>query len=297
MDITKVMSLAVLALVLVLAAVVTYYVLSKFVAPPSKLHKGPITVVLPIGTAPYQQEIPVWPPYFQLTNASQIYLSFVNYSLIYGPDNAPIKVLIIYNPVMPPATNFTVLNTDYILNTAKSGLAQYEIVFNVVSFSPTLTPTSPLALAELNVASVAYCLYYNFTDKDYALLFLKEVGSYVGSNTTNIVNLTSIATVQGLLDKLRVSINASACVGRYEHFVLDPAYQYRVLLTLMDYYVPPQYTPNFLTGTSPVNSPIIFILGYNSLTGAYDSTLNNLQLSTLIQNLMMQKFMYEKSTG
>jgi hypothetical protein len=298
MDINKAIGFAILALALVLAAVLTYYILTKFIAPPSTLHRGTTIVVLPVGTGPYQVSIVAWPPYFQLDNASSFYRLFTNYSLVYGPSTAPIKVLIIYNPVMPPATNFTVLNTNYILSTAGSGLVQYEIAFNVFSFMTTSSPTSsPLTIAELNVASVAYCLYYNSTNRDYALLFLKEVGSYVGSNATNIANLTSTAEIQSLLNRLGVSINASTCVSKYEDFVMNSRYQGLVGLTLNAYYVPPYYTPNPLIGTSPINSPIIFILGYNSLTGAYDSTINDLQLPVFIQNLITQKFMYQNITG
>lgn len=157
MDINKVINDAILVLVIILAAVLTYFLLARVVVPPSKLHSGETIITYPpIGTS----GIIVWPPYFQLLNAStvsSIYNTFKNYSLVYGPDTAPIKVLIFYNPILPPATNFSIVNTNYMINTSeKGGLVQYEIVFNIGSFNYSGQP-SPLVLAEENVASVAYC--------------------------------------------------------------------------------------------------------------------------------------------
>ncbi|WP_243675044.1 hypothetical protein [Vulcanisaeta distributa] len=156
MDINKVINDAILVLVIILAAVLTYFLLARVVVPPSKLHSGETIITYPpIGTS----GIIVWPPYFQLLNAStvsSIYNTFKNYSLVYGPDTAPIKVLIFYNPILPPATNFSIVNTNYMINTSEKGLVQYEIVFNIGSFNYSGQP-SPLVLAEENVASVAYC--------------------------------------------------------------------------------------------------------------------------------------------
>ncbi len=293
MDVNKVIDTAIFMLVIILAAVLTYFLLARVVAPPSKLHSGVTEITYPpIGTS----SIVIWPPYFQLDNASLIYAAFSNYSLIYGPSTAPIKVLILYNPVMPPATNFTVNNINYILNTSggKGGLVQYEIAFNVYSYMGTMS-ASPLTTAELNVASVAYCLYFNTTNKDNALLFLNRVGSIIGSNASNIANLTSISSVQSILNSMGININATSCVNEYEQYVMR--YQGEVGLVLSLYYVPPFVTPSPLTYEVPLNSPIVFMLGYNSLTGAYDDTVNNIQLPIFVQNLMTQKFMYQNLSG
>ena len=290
MDINRVIDSAILVLVIILAAVLTYFLLVRVVAPPSKLHSGVTEITYPIGTS----SIVIWPPYFQLDNASLIYNSFSNYSLVYGPSTAPIKVLILYNPVMPPSTNFTANNVNYILSTSRDGLVQYEIAFNVYSYMGTMS-ASPLTTAELNVASVAYCLYFNSTNKDNALLFLSKVGSIIGSNASNIANLTSIASVQSILNGMGINMNATTCVNKYEQFVMK--YQGMVGLVLTLYYVPPFLTPSPLTYEVPINSPVLFMLGYNTLTGAYDDTINNIQLPIFIQNLMTQKFMYQNLSG
>ncbi len=290
MDINKAISSAIIVLVIILAAVLTYFLFARIIAPPSKLHSGLTEIIYPVGTS----GIVVWPPYFQLINESSVYDLFSNYSLIYGPSNAPIKVLILYNPVMPPATNFTVDNLDYILNTSREGLVQYEIAFNVYSYMGTMS-ASPLTTAELNVASVAYCLYYNSTNRDNALLFLSRVGSIIGSNASNIANLTSISSIQSILNGMGINMNATTCVSRYEQYVMK--YQTEVGLVLTLYYVPPFVTPSPLTYEVPINSPVVFILGYNNATGAYDSTINNLQLPIFVQNLMTQRFMYQKLSG
>lgn len=290
MDINKAISSAIIVLVIILAAVLTYFLFARIIAPPSKLHSGLTEIIYPVGTS----GIVVWPPYFQLINESSVYDLFSNYSLIYGPSNAPIKVLILYNPVMPPATNFTVDNLDYILNTSREGLVQYEIAFNVYSYMGTMS-ASPLTTAELNVASVAYCLYYNSTNRDNALLFLSRVGSIIGSNASNIANLTGISSIQSILNGMGINMNATTCVSRYEQYVMK--YQTEVGLVLTLYYVPPFVTPSPLTYEVPINSPVVFILGYNNATGAYDSTINNLQLPIFVQNLMTQRFMYQKLSG
>ncbi len=288
MDINKAIDMAIFALVLILAAVLTYFLLIKIVAPPATLHKG-----LTIIESPYTG-IYAWPPYFQLNNASLIYNDFKNYSLIYGPNSAPIKVLILLNPVMYPATNFTVLNADYIMNTAEKGLVQYEIAFNVFSSMGTLS-SSPLTVAEINVASVAYCLYYNSTNKYNALIFLRAIGSYVGSNMTKVANLTSTSFIQEVVNELGVNINVTNCVNMYEHYLLS--YQMGVGEVLLEYYVPPYLTPTLFTNSLPINTPILFMVGYNTVTGAYDDTINNIQLPIFVQNLLTQKFMYQNLNG
>ncbi|WP_054855266.1 hypothetical protein [Vulcanisaeta sp. JCM 16161] len=215
MDVNKVIDMAILVLVIILAAVLTYFLLARIFAPTSKLHSGVTEITYPIGTS----SIVIWPPYFQLDNASLIYSSFSNYSLVYGPSTAPIKVLILYNPVMPPATNFTVNNVNYIISTSSKGLVQYEIAFNVYSYMGTMS-ASPLTTAELNVASVAYCLYFNSTNRYNALLFLSRVGSIIGANASNIANLTSISSVQSILNGMGINVNATSCVSRYEQYVM-----------------------------------------------------------------------------
>ncbi|MGC8606491.1 MAG: hypothetical protein ACP5GZ_04085 [Vulcanisaeta sp.] len=288
MDINKAIDIAILTLVIVLAAVLTYFMLAKIIAPPSRLHSG-VTII----TSTYEG-INAWPPYFQLINSSVVYNTFKNYSLVYGPNTAPIKVLILYNPVMPPATNFTVTNANYIINTSEEGLVQYEIAFNVYSYMSAMS-ASPLTTAETNVASVAYCLYFNSTNSDNALLFLSEVGSIIGSNTSNVANFTSTASIQEILNKLGININATECVNKYETYVMN--YQRLIGYVLVLYYVPPFLTPTPLTYEIPINSPVLFMLGYNSMTGAYDDTINNIQLPIFVQNLMTQKFIYQNLNG
>ncbi len=298
MDINKAISIAILALVLVLAAVLTYFILAKVIAPPSKLHTGTPIVIYPLGTSGGASVI-AWPPYFQLLNALRIYNAFRNYSLVYGPNTAPIKVLILYNPVMSPATNFSIINTNYILSTSKEGLVQYEIAFNILSFNYTGSP-SPLVLAETNVASVAYCLYYNSTNMDDALLFLSKVGSFIGTNTTKVANLTSISTIQEMLNELGINMNVTECISEYKPYVSSNMYQAMIVSVINGYYVQPFLTPTPLTYQVPTNLPnlpILFMLGYNSVTGAYDDTTNNIQLPIFVQNLMTQSFMYKNLNG
>ncbi|MFB6469963.1 MAG: hypothetical protein TU36_001815 [Vulcanisaeta sp. AZ3] len=292
MDVNKVIGMTILALVIALAAVVTYFILVKVVAPPTTLHRGTTIITLPLGIGSYQVNIIAWPPYFQLLNASSIYKLFTNYSLVYGPNTAPIKVLIIYNPIMPPGTNFTLSNINYMLNSTKSGLVQYEIAFNLFSFMGT--GSSPMTLAETNVASVAYCLYYNSTNKDNALLFLREVASYVGSNATKVASLTSTTLIQNMLNQMSINMNVTNCVNKYENIITK--YQTSVGVILNAYYVQPFYTQAPL-GTSSVNSPVVFILGYNSVSGAYDDTYTPTQLSTFVNNLATQRFMYQNING
>ncbi|WP_243678554.1 hypothetical protein [Vulcanisaeta distributa] len=128
-----------------------------------------------------------------------------------------------------------------------------------------MSASPPLTTAELNVASVAYCLYFNSTNKYDALLFLSKVGSIIGSNASNIANLTTISSVQSILNGMGININATSCVNKYEQYVMK--YQGEVGIVLTLYYVPPFLTPSPLTYEVPINSPIIFTLGYNTMTG------------------------------
>ncbi|WP_243675043.1 hypothetical protein [Vulcanisaeta distributa] len=77
-------------------------------------------------------------------------------------------------------------------------------------------------------------------------------------------------------------------------------YQMVIPSIINDYYVQPVLAPTPLTYEVPINLPnlpTLFIIGYNSVTGAYDDTSNNIQLPILIQNLMTQKFIYQNLSG
>lgn len=91
-------------------------------------------------------------------------------------------------------------------------------------------------------------------------------------------------------------MNATECVSEYGHYVSNSMYQMVIPSIINDYYVQPLLTPTPLTYEVPINLPnlpTLFIIGYNSVTGAYDDTSNSIQLPILIQNLMTQKFIYQ----
>ncbi len=281
------MNIVIIVLALVFVAVLTYFVLAKIVAPFSTLHRGATLI---------ESQYPgilAWPPTYELINTTSILKLLSNYSLVYGPNTAPIKIAILFNPLIPPGSNFTISNVNYILSTSSSGSVQYYILFNVLSFSAPGYSSSPLTIAEINVASITYCIY-NTINRTAALEFLNDVSNYVSANETLVTNLTSTSFLQQFLTAHGFNVNTTTCISNYESRVMS--YQSYIGLILNAYYVPTYVIPTE-TGQIPVNAPVLFIIGYNNVTQSAADSLNNVDLPLFIHNLETQEFMYNYHLG
>jgi len=278
MDLDRVLNYALMLIIVAFVAVLTYFVMGKVYV----VHHGDAYVYWYFAPG-----IIMWPPYFDLIHANQLFSYFTNYSLGYGDPGAPVRILVIYNPLTNFAANFILNYSDYILRTSGEGLVRYDIVFNLQSFSSLSNPN--VQSSTLLVGSTAYCIYG--INKSLVFDFLAEVSREVRSNATAaLVRLSNESFIINLTRSLGLNINVTQCLSRYGGVI--NSYQLSIPLILSSLYIPSTITPGSLT----TYQPFLVIIGYSERYGVLVSDVNDVDLEVLVNNLLTQGFLYGKSS-